>query len=834
MKPQPLFVVVTLTLSFFCLGWWTENRALAQVGTCAGDCNRDDRVTVDELVTGVNMALGTLPVDRCPDLDRGGDDNVTVDDLIAAVSNALGACGSHANRAPRASDVSFSADTATPYVQKQLIGSDPDNDTITYELVADDTGTGYSFAYVNPDSGILYLTLAPDFQGTIALQYRVTDGKLFSQPAHATLEVQTTPTSRKAGLQDVDPQTYASFPRGFYNGTVLGAPGSDPMLPSAVDLSDDYPLPGNQGQQNSCVGWSLGYAIKTYQERVEHGWSLEAPEHQFSASYIYNQLNNGRDNGVIYTDGLNLIVDQGVATLARMPYDDLDLLTQPSAAARQEAFRFRAKTWKAANGTLEVKAALANRLPVFMVIQLVDDIHGLRGPDSVYNTFGGAFEGGHGVAAVGYDDNRYGGAFKIINSWGQDFGDNGYFWMPYTATNYIIATPSGPTAVLTGAVVIEDLPDPDTPDPDPVDPPTPAELPDLQVTDWMASYDGRPGGSGSLQYTITNTGIATAPAGAYVALVLSRDPTFKSSNTLVVYESIPFAMAPGTTVYRDTNNSIAFYFPQDLEPGDYYMALWADIWDGVAESNESDNISPSTTLVEIVNTLPDVEVQSWYSRWDASGNGSLTYDIVNDGASSAPAGWLVSLVLSPNDTIGDGDEIFLFSEPANYGIDPGGILYRDESAPAAFSLVYDNSGNPVPAGVYYLALWLDPNQSLAESNKSNNASLSWGTVTITSAFDESSAAARRDARSSPEYDSLDAGDAYNGKMLPARDASVRKVHIRAAGPGARQMEFLDDGADTDSGPRVKTAETHTWSKLARARQQVVFPCREAKPMPSGN
>jgi hypothetical protein len=152
------------------------------------------------------------------------------------------------------------------------------------------------------------------------------------------------PHVEESRTQDVDPQTYASFPRGFYNGTVLGAPGSDPMLPSAVDLSDDYPLPGNQGQQNSCVGWSLGYAIKTYQERVEHGWSLEAPEHQFSPSYIYNQLNNGRDNGVIYTEGLNLIVDQGVATLARMPYDDLDLLTQPSAAARQEAFRFRAKT----------------------------------------------------------------------------------------------------------------------------------------------------------------------------------------------------------------------------------------------------------------------------------------------------------------------------------------------------------------------------------------------------------------------------------------------------------------------------------------------------------
>jgi hypothetical protein len=310
--------------------------------------------------------------------------------------------------------------------------------------------------------------------------------------------------------------------------------------------------------------------------------------------------------------------------------------------------------------------------------------------------------------------------------------------------------------------------------------------------------------------------------------VLSTDPTFKSNNTLVVYESIPFAMAPGTTAYRDANNSIAFYFPQDLQPGEYYMALWTDIWNDVAESNENDNISPSATTVEIVNTLPDMTVQSWYSHWDAFGNGALTYDVVNDGASTAPPGWLVCLVLSPNDTIGDGDEISLFSEPANFSITPGGTLYRDESTPAAFSIVRDDSGNPVPPGTYYLALWLDPNQSLAESNEGNNASLSWGTVQITNGFDASTAAVPGDGT---RQASLDGGEAYNGKVLPAREAAVRKVRIRDVAPGATQMEALDD---VDAGPRVKTADTHPLSKLAQARQQVVFPVVEAKAMPSAN
>ena len=77
---------------------------------------------------------------------------------------------------------------------------------------------------------------------------------------------------------------------------------------------------------------------------------------------MYNQLNRGRDNGLIYAPALDFIVNQGSATLARMPYDDGDYLTQPSAAAHEEASYFKAKSWKVANGILEAKEALANRV----------------------------------------------------------------------------------------------------------------------------------------------------------------------------------------------------------------------------------------------------------------------------------------------------------------------------------------------------------------------------------------------------------------------------------------------------------------------------------------
>ena len=59
---------------------------------CTGDCNHDDTVTVDELIKGVNIALGTASVDTCLDMDANGDGAVTINELIAAVNRALNGC----------------------------------------------------------------------------------------------------------------------------------------------------------------------------------------------------------------------------------------------------------------------------------------------------------------------------------------------------------------------------------------------------------------------------------------------------------------------------------------------------------------------------------------------------------------------------------------------------------------------------------------------------------------------------------------------------------------------------------------------------------------------
>jgi hypothetical protein len=59
---------------------------------CIGDCSADGQVTVDELVKGVNIALGTALLSDCAAFDKNGDQRVMVDELVTAVNNALSGC----------------------------------------------------------------------------------------------------------------------------------------------------------------------------------------------------------------------------------------------------------------------------------------------------------------------------------------------------------------------------------------------------------------------------------------------------------------------------------------------------------------------------------------------------------------------------------------------------------------------------------------------------------------------------------------------------------------------------------------------------------------------
>lgn len=59
---------------------------------CVGDCNGDGQININELIRGVNIALGNADLATCPSFDRDGNGRVSINELVGAVNAALFGC----------------------------------------------------------------------------------------------------------------------------------------------------------------------------------------------------------------------------------------------------------------------------------------------------------------------------------------------------------------------------------------------------------------------------------------------------------------------------------------------------------------------------------------------------------------------------------------------------------------------------------------------------------------------------------------------------------------------------------------------------------------------
>ena len=210
-------------------------------------------------------------------------------------------------------------------------------------------------------------------------------------------------------------------------------------LPGRVDLSIYAPLAGSQGSQGSCTAWAVAY-LKNIQEKQERDWSLDILAHQMSPAFLYNQLNNGIDYGIPVHRALNLAQALGVSSLSTMPYDPVDHTTQPSSAAIAEASRYKVDEWSRIvldrDWEAEFKLLLYNEIPIVVAMVLYADFHLELPENPTYNSDHGSPVGYHAVLVVGYDDSRR--AFKYLNSWGTNYGYEGYGWLTYSLAQRVV------------------------------------------------------------------------------------------------------------------------------------------------------------------------------------------------------------------------------------------------------------------------------------------------------------------------------------------------------------------------------------------------------------
>jgi C1A family cysteine protease len=215
-------------------------------------------------------------------------------------------------------------------------------------------------------------------------------------------------------------------------------------LPSKVDLSSKMPPVGNQGQQNSCVAWASGYAIKSYMAKSDGKFSSYDPpfsggegKNVFSPAFIYNQQNGGKDEGLYYYKTMEFLQKSGVAPWSSMPYSDKDYKKQPPESAKKEALQYKIKSFSRLNikSPDDIKRVLAGGNVVLFGIIIDDAFYKVKGSE-VYDANGGQSYGGHAMTIVGYDDSKTSksgkkGAFKFQNSWGTTWADKGFGWISY-------------------------------------------------------------------------------------------------------------------------------------------------------------------------------------------------------------------------------------------------------------------------------------------------------------------------------------------------------------------------------------------------------------------
>jgi hypothetical protein len=109
----------------------------AQAAACVGDCDNSGSVTIDEIVTGVNIALDASSLDHCPRFDCNGNGQVTIDCIITAVNVALNGCGpeptASSTHTPTPTVARVGTPTSSPTMTPQSVDHFVDNDdgTIT-------------------------------------------------------------------------------------------------------------------------------------------------------------------------------------------------------------------------------------------------------------------------------------------------------------------------------------------------------------------------------------------------------------------------------------------------------------------------------------------------------------------------------------------------------------------------------------------------------------------------------------------------------------------------------------------------------------------------------
>ena len=196
----------------------------------------------------------------------------------------------------------------------------------------------------------------------------------------------------------------------------------------------------NQGHLGSCTANALAaaYHFTMHKQNVEG----HADFADFTPSRLFIYYNEryvegsvDRDAGAMLRDGIKVMEKLGVCPESKWKYDDKHdfFKKQPDKECYDIAQKCKVKGYAHPAQDLEqLKKAIKSGYPFvfgFTVLTSFGNEQTRKTGVMVMPQPGDKVRGGHAVTAVGYDDFKQ--VFIVRNSWGEAWGDKGYFYMPY-------------------------------------------------------------------------------------------------------------------------------------------------------------------------------------------------------------------------------------------------------------------------------------------------------------------------------------------------------------------------------------------------------------------
>ena len=206
---------------------------------------------------------------------------------------------------------------------------------------------------------------------------------------------------------------------------------STEILRESVDLREWDTNIESQGSLGSCSANALTNAYELCVKKLYPKYFT-----QLSRLFIYynTRAEYGdiqKDEGMFLRDGLKSLKKFGVCTEKLWPYDEDKFDDKPTEDCYKDAKKRKVLKYQKLISIYYITEVLNNNKPVVFGMEIYDSFMDLNERTSTVS-FPGRKEksmGGHAMCMVGYDLNKR--QFLVKNSFGPDWGDNGYCWIPF-------------------------------------------------------------------------------------------------------------------------------------------------------------------------------------------------------------------------------------------------------------------------------------------------------------------------------------------------------------------------------------------------------------------